>query len=103
MAVKRMRAGIEMLRTDPLAEEAFRLANRAMLDQMRQADRVAGRDTGTYHWRPFQLAFLLTTMASVIREQDPFRDVLDLIWFPPVAARPKPTLASLRFSSCGAV
>ena len=40
-ALKRMRACVEMLRTDPLAEEAFRLANRAMLDQMRQADRVA--------------------------------------------------------------
>ncbi len=97
IAVKRMRACIEMLRTDPLAEEAFRLANRAMLDQMRQADRVAGRDTGTYHWRPFQLAFLLTTMASVIREQDPFRDVLDLIWFPTGGGKTEAYLGLIAF------
>ncbi len=83
-AVQRMRRCIEMLRTDPLAAESFRLANRAMLDQMRQADRVAGKDAppGGYRWRPFQLAFLLTAMESTIREDDDYRDVLDLIWFP---------------------
>ena len=97
IAVERMRACIEMLRTDPLAEEAFRLANRAMLDQMRQADRVAGRDTGSYRWRPFQLAFLLTTMESVIREQDPFREVLDLIWFPTGGGKTEAYLGLIAF------
>ena len=73
-----------MLRSDPLAAESFRLANRAMLDQMVQADRAGGKatDPGDYRWRPFQLAFLLTVMVSAIREEDDFRDVLDLIWFP---------------------
>ena len=96
-ALKRMRTCIEMLRTDPLAEEAFRLANRAMLDQMRQADRVAERDTGTHRWRPFQLAFLLTTMESVIREQDAFRDVLDLIWFPTGGGKTEAYLGLIAF------
>ena len=83
-ALERMRGCVELLGTEPLAARSFRLANRAMLDQMRQADRVAGRETETdrYRWRPFQLAFLLTTMESTIREDDDFRDVLDLIWFP---------------------
>ena len=97
IAFERMRACIEMLRTDPLAQEAFRLANRAMLDQMRQADRVAGRDTGAYHWRPFQLAFLLTTMESVIREQDAFREVLDLIWFPTGGGKTEAYLGLIAF------
>ena len=84
IALERMHRCVEMLRADPLAAESFRLANRAMLDQMRQADRVAGKETGTgrYRWRPFQLAFLLTVMESAIREDDDYRDVLDLIWFP---------------------
>ena len=84
LALARMRRCVEMLRADRLAAESFRLANRAMLDQMRQAHRVAGKETGTgrYRWRPFQLAFLLTTMESAIREDDDYRDVLDLIWFP---------------------
>ena len=84
VALERMRGCVEMLRTDSLAAEAFRLANRVMLDQMRRADPVAGdeTETGRYRWRPFQLAFLLTTMVSTIREDDDYRDVLDLIWFP---------------------
>ena len=96
-ALDRMRACVEMLRTDPLAHEAFRLANRAMLEQMRQADRVAGNDAGSHRWRPFQLAFLLTTMASVVREQDPFRDVLDLIWFPTGGGKTEAYLGLIAF------
>ena len=84
VALGRMQSAVELLRTDRVVAESFRLANRAMLEQMRQADRVEGRETGAsgYRWRPFQLAFLLTVMESAIREDDDFRDVLDLIWFP---------------------
>ena len=81
---QRMRAGLDLLRRDADAALAFRLANRAMLDQMRQRDRARGRsrDAREYRWRPFQLAFLLAVIASTIDECDPSRDVLDLIWFP---------------------
>ena len=84
VALGRMRRAVELIRADRIVAESFRLANRAMLDQMRQADRVAGREIepSGYRWRPFQLAFLLTVMESAIREDDEFRDVLDLIWFP---------------------
>ncbi len=87
VALERMRRCVELLRTDPLAARSFRLANRAMLDQMRQADERSGERGGetearVFRWRPFQLAFLLTVMESTIREDDDFRDVLDLIWFP---------------------
>ena len=79
-----MRAGVELLRRDADATLAFRLANRAMLEQMRQRDRARGRnkDVRDYRWRPFQLAFLLAVIQSTIDERDPSRDVLDLIWFP---------------------
>ena len=55
-----------------------------MLDQMRQADLIKGKkiELSCYRWRPFQLAFLLTVMVSVIHEDDDYRDILDLIWFP---------------------
>ncbi len=43
-ARERMRGGVERLRRDADAALAFRLANRAMLDQMRQHDRARGRD-----------------------------------------------------------
>ncbi len=83
-ARERMRGGVERLRRDADAALAFRLANRAMLDQMRQHDHARGRDREAreYRWRPFQLAFLLAVIESTIDEQDPSRGVLDLIWFP---------------------
>ena len=99
IALGRMRACVEMLRTDSLAAESFRLANRAMLDQMRQPDRAAGKETDSDNcrWRPFQLAFLLTTMESAIREDDEFRDVLDLIWFPTGGGKTEAYLGLIAF------
>ncbi len=82
--VSRMRRGIKLLSNDRLVFRAFLLANRSMLDQMRQSDRVRGRSSepSGYKWRPFQLAFLLTVLESAIQENDDFRDTVDLIWFP---------------------
>ena len=99
IALGRMRACVEMLRTDPLAAESFRLANRAMHGQMRQPNSMAGNETGPddYRWRPFQLAFLLTTMESAIREDDEFRDVLDLIWFPTGGGKTEAYLGLIAF------
>ena len=98
-ALDRMRGCVEMLRTDRKAAESFRLANRAMLDQMVQADRAGGKatDPGGYRWRPFQLAFLLTVMVSAIREEDGFRDVLDLIWFPTGGGKTEAYLGLIAF------
>ena len=96
-ALGRMRRCVEMLRTDPLAAEAFRVANRAMLDQMRQGARVSGRKVESYRWRPFQLAFLLTVMESAIREEDDYRDVLDLIWFPTGGGKTEAYLGLIAF------
>ena len=83
-AVRRMRGGVALLESDAKVYEAFQLANRSMLDQMRQSNRIRKQEDGSsaFKWRPFQLAFLLTVLESTVREDDPFRDVLDLIWFP---------------------
>ena len=99
IALERMRGCVAMLRSDQRAADAFRVANRAMLDQMRQADRVSGKENGSarYRWRPFQLAFLLTTMESAIREDDDYRDVLDLIWFPTGGGKTEAYLGLIAF------
>ena len=99
IALERMHGSVEMLRTDPLAAESFRLANRAMFDQMRQADRVAGKGTkaSDFRWRPFQLAFLLAVMESAVREEDDYRDVLDLIWFPTGGGKTEAYLGLIAF------
>ncbi len=84
VAVSRMRAGLDLLSKDARIRQAFSLANRAMLNQMRQNDQLQGKPRGddAYRWRPFQLAFLLTTLESAANQESEFRDTLDLIWFP---------------------
>ena len=83
-SVQRMRGGVALLDSDTKVYEAFQLANRSMLDQMRQVNRIRKQDdeASEFKWRPFQLAFLLTVLESTVQEDDSFRDVLDLIWFP---------------------
>lgn len=84
IAVARMRAGLDLLNKKAQVRLAFSLANRAMLNQMQQNDQLQGKSRGddAYRWRPFQLAFLLTTLESAAEENSDFRDTLDLIWFP---------------------
>lgn len=98
-ALERMRRGVALLRSNHLAAESFKLANQAMLDQMRQADHVRGkrRDDNDYRWRPFQLAFLLAVMESAIQEDDDYREIVDLIWFPTGGGKTEAYLGLIAF------
>ena len=77
-AEDRMRDGVALLARDRDAAMTFRLANRAMLRQM---EHFQDASDAPCRWRPFQLGFLLASIASTIREDDPNRETLDLIWF----------------------
>lgn len=97
-AAERMRAGIDLLRSDSKAMRAFRLANEAMLMQRvhgrlqsRQQfpdeapampENYADHAESEAAWRPFQTAFLLMSVGPAVSTSDKFRDVVDLIWFP---------------------
>lgn len=98
-ALERMRAGIRVLQRDPKAAVAFSLANRGMLDQMRQRDRTQGspKPDGHYRWRPFQLAFFLTVLESAANEDSDFRDTVDLIWFPTGGGKTEAYLGLIAF------
>ena len=72
----RMLAGIKFLRDDDDAREAFQLASRAMALQ-RQWSRQE-----ELKWRPFQVAFQLLVLESVLNPKHADRDVMDLLWFP---------------------
>jgi len=98
-AVSRMRVGLRLLGDNAQARLAFALANRAMLDQMRQHDHLQGkpRADDTYRWRPFQLAFLLTTLESTANEGNEFRDTVDLIWFPTGGGKTEAYLGLIAF------
>ena len=98
-AVSRMRAGLRMLEQNDQARLAFALANRAMLDQMRQHDQLHDKHRADrkYRWRPFQLAFLLTTLESTANEDSEFRDTVDLIWFPTGGGKTEAYLGLIAF------
>ncbi|MFF3517209.1 helicase-related protein [Streptomyces sp. NPDC002573] len=86
-AVDRMREGIDLLRAPGRRDlrTAFSLGMAAMRLQLRQAsinDGKAEDQVPEPQWRPFQLGFLLVSLASTVDETHKDRDLVDLIWFP---------------------
>lgn len=104
-AESRMARGIELLGSSSTAMKAFRLANKAMLMQMIHsgkdfAGKAKNRDYGyqqpdyfsaqvrqNFKWRPFQLAFQLLVLESLIPDPETglhsdSYDEVDLLWFP---------------------
>lgn len=93
-AQNRMLKGVSTLQHDVKAWKAFSLMNQAMLMQMRGMNK--SRET-TYCWRPFQLAFVLMTIDSLIDNNSEFRDIVDLIWFPTGGGKTEAYLGAMAF------
>lgn len=106
--LSRMLAGLEVLKNNNNAWIAFELANRAMFmqrahikiqemykdyDPNKEEEKISFLESidyftidenvkDYYSWRPFQLAFILMSIVSIVCEDSEDREMVDLIWFP---------------------
>lgn len=98
-ALARVRDGIALLGREPLAAQAFRLANESMALQRERAwvirmqragdpgDVAAMPHGDRGRWYPFQIAFILLNLPSLTDlhhadHSDPTQAAGDLLWFP---------------------
>lgn len=97
----RIAKGIEIIGSNKNATKAFGLAHQAMIDYMHAWGRQSGSQTNPNpSWRPFQLAFLLLTMPSLIDQDCVDRDVVDLLWFQTGGGKTEAYLAIIAFLVC---
>ncbi len=107
LCLQRMKDGVEVLKSNEKVNKAFRLMNRAMLLQqlhysidtrnwiLDRGSIIGLKDTlipeindsttwkpGLGAWRPFQLAFILMNLNSMLDPSHADREMVDLIWFP---------------------
>ncbi|HRT89580.1 MAG TPA: helicase-related protein [Bacteroidales bacterium] len=107
LCLKRMKEGVDLLNSNEKVNRAFRLMNRAMLLQQLHYSietrnwildngNITGlkdavipdiNDSSTWKpglgaWRPFQMAFILMNLNSMLDASHADREIVDLIWFP---------------------
>ena len=87
--LERMRRGLSILSSDSVARKSFCMANEAMLNQHLHYSVVSNEATEIREpgpeirmWRPFQIAFILMNIESMVSPGSDDRKKLDLIWFP---------------------
>lgn len=79
-AAQRIEAGLKTLEEDPLALEAFRVANRSVGAALTRRLKLTADKPA--QWRAFQLAFILLNLRGMADPTDPHRKTVDLLFFP---------------------
>jgi len=122
LSLESMEDGLEYIKSDKRAMKAFQLANKAVLLQQIavsgnkrryqydnqakkaffsesfKAPNVDDIPENRGYWRPFQIAFLLTTIKSVADPKSSKRNVVDLLWFPTGGGKTEAYLGLTAFS-----
>lgn len=91
LAFERMEKGIRILKDNPIARLSFCFANKAIALQ----NAWAGRDE--FKWRPYQVAFFLMNIDSLVNKDSNDKDILDLLWIPTGGGKTEAYLAIMAF------
>lgn len=101
-AKRRMAEGISLLESSERVRTAFCWANLAMDVAARQADKSRPDPRYTEgrapKWRPFQLAFFLSNLASLADPNHADRQIADLIYFPTGGGKTEAYLGLIAFT-----
>lgn len=104
-ALSRMAKAAGVLGEDETAWQAFRLMNRAMLQQRARTEWLRTQQQGAspveddrHKWRPFQLAFILLCLDGIVHKESPDRALADLLWFPTAGGKTEAYLGLIAFT-----
>ncbi len=92
-ALERIKLGLTTLKSSSIVKLAFSFANRCIYQQHEWSTR-----NGEFIWRPFQLAFFLMTIESIVNEDSDDRNTLDLLWISTGGGKTESYLAIMAFT-----
>lgn len=93
--ISRLSDGVRVLESNEEAWKSFQYMNEAML---LQRIKTKGVPEDSVYWFPFQLAYVLQIIPDIVHKDSPFREVVDLLWFPTGGGKTEAYLAVAGFT-----
>lgn len=91
-AYSRMLNGLKILKDNPFARLSFCFANKTISMQ----NSWSGRSN--FIWRPYQIAFFLMNIDSIVNKDSDEKNILDLLWIPTGGGKTEAYLAIIAFT-----
>ena len=94
-AINRMNKGLNLIKEDEKTKLAFCFANKAIDKQ----SKWARGEEHIFNWRPFQIAFFLMNIESIVKEDSVDRNTLDLLWISTGGGKTEAYLGIMAFTA----